>query len=160
MERYEERFLLAAALVLMLFLGALAYSAFAMHIALPSPHGMIHYSADQRLRLILRKTPPFDHPGVREVAPGRYEVVVVAYAWQFVPDEIEVPAGAQVTFIATSADVIHGFFVPGTRINMMLIPGEVSEFSYRFRRPGKYLLLCHEYCGELHQTMHADVVVK
>jgi len=160
MERYEERFLIAAGVVLLLFLGALAYSAVAMHIVLPSAHGMIHYSADRPLRLVLRKTPPFDNPGVREVSPGRYEVVIVAYAWQFVPDEIEIPAGAEVTFMGTSADVIHGFFIPGTRINTMLIPGEVSEFTYRFAKPGKYLLLCHEYCGQLHHTMHADVVVK
>jgi cytochrome c oxidase subunit II len=160
MERYEEIFLAAAAAVLVLFLGALAYTTVVMHIALPAPHGTIQYTADQRLRLVLRKTPPFDHPGVREIAPGQYEAVVVAYTWQFVPDSIDVPAGAEVTFIATSADVIHGFFIPGTRINMMLIPGYVSEFKYRFRQPGTYLLLCHEYCGTLHHTMHGEVVVK
>ena len=56
--------------------------------------------------------------------------------------------------------MIHGFFIPGTRVNMMLIPGQVSEFDYRFTKPGEYLLICHEYCGRLHHTMSGKVVVK
>jgi cytochrome c oxidase subunit 2 len=50
--------------------------------------------------------------------------------------------------------------IPGTRVNMMLIPGQVSQYEYRFDKPGEYLLICHEYCGRLHHTMSAKVVVK
>jgi len=160
MERYERAFLWAAAIVLVIFLGALAYSSLAMGIHLPSHFAMIHYTADQKLRRVLRKTPPFDHPGVHEIAPGKYQAVVIGLTWSFLPDLIELPAGADVTFVATSMDVIHGFFIAGTRVNMMLIPGQVSEFNYRFRKPGEYLLICHEYCGRLHHTMSAKVVVK
>jgi cytochrome c oxidase subunit II len=123
MERFEKAFLWAAAIVLVIFLGALAYSSLAMGIHLPSHFGMIHYTADQKLRKVLRKTPPFDHPGVHEVAPGKYQAVVIGLTWAFMPDLIEVPAGADVTFVATSMDVIHGFFIPGTRVNMMLFRG-------------------------------------
>jgi cytochrome c oxidase subunit II len=145
---------------LVVFLCALAYSAKEMGIHLPSHAEMIHYRPGQKLRRVLLKTPPFDHPGVREVAPGKYEAVLVAQTWSFTPDQITIPAGADVTFVATSADVIHGFLIPGTRVNMMLIPGEVSQFNYRFRKPGEYLLICHEYCGRLHHTMSAKVVVQ
>jgi cytochrome c oxidase subunit II len=160
MERYERIFLAACAAVLVIFLCALGYSAVAMGVNLPSHSGMIHYEAGQKLRKVLRKTPPFDHIGVQEVAPGKYQAVVIAQTWSFTPDEIDVPAGAEVKFVATSADVIHGFFIPGTRVNMMLIPGQVSEFDYRFTKPGEYLLICHEYCGRLHHTMSGKVVVK
>jgi cytochrome c oxidase subunit 2 len=160
MEAFEKVFLSASAAMLLIFLGALGYSSIGLGIHLPSHAAMIHYTPDQRLRKVLRRTPPFDNPGVREVAPGKYEAVIVAQTWAFTPDEIDLPAGADVTFIATSADVIHGFLIPGTRINMMLIPGEISEFNYRFRTPGDYLLICHEYCGRLHHTMSAKVVVK
>jgi len=160
MEPFEKAFLWVAALVLVIFLCALGYSSVAMGIHLPSHFGMIHYTPDQKLRKVLRKTPPFDHPGVHEIAPGKYQVVVIGLTWSFLPDEIDLPAGADVTFVATSMDVIHGFFIPGTRVNMMLLPGQVSETSYRFRKPGEYLLICHEYCGRLHHTMSARVVVK
>jgi cytochrome c oxidase subunit II len=160
MEPFEKVFLSVAALVLVIFLGALAYSSLAMGIHLPSHFGMIRCSVNQKLRKVLRKTPPFDHPGVHEIAPGKFQVVVIGLTWSFLPDQIEFPVGADVTFIATSMDVIHGFFIPGTRVNMMLLPGQVSETSYRFSKPGEYLLICHEYCGRLHHTMSGRVVVK
>jgi cytochrome c oxidase subunit 2 len=43
---------------------------------------------------------------------------------------------------------------------MMMVPGEVTSETYKFSEPGKYLLLCHEYCGRLHHTMSGRVVVK
>lgn len=160
MERFEKYFLRACAAVLVLFLCALAYSTAGMGIHLPAHAGMIHYVSGQKLLKVLRKTPPFDNPGVHELAPGKYEAVLIGQTWAFNPSEIEVPAGAEVTFVATSMDVIHGFFIVGTRVNMMLIPGEISRTTYHFRRPGEYLLLCHEYCGRLHHTMFGKVVVK
>jgi len=160
MERYERAFLTASAVVLLIFLVALAYSSLAMGIHLPSHSAMIHYEAGDKLRMVLRHTPPFDHLGMREIAPGKYEAVVIGRVWDFMPSELDVPAGAEVNFIATSADVIHGFFIAGTRVNMMLIPGYISEFDYRFTRPGEYLLICEEYCGHLHHTMSGKVMVK
>jgi cytochrome c oxidase subunit 2 len=160
MEVFEKAFLFASAAVLVIFLCALGYSTEGMGIHLPSHAEMIHYTADQGLGRVLRKTPPFDKPGVREVGPGKYQAVVIAQIWTFTPNEIHLPVGADVTFVATSADVTHGFFIPGTRVNMMLMPGQVSEFNYRFQKPGKYLLICHEYCGILHHTMSAKVIVK
>ena len=160
MERYEKAFLSACAVVLVIFLCALAYSSLAMGVHLPSHNAMIHYEAGQKLRLVLRKTPPFNHIGVQQIAPGKYQAVVIAQTWVFTPDEIDVPVGADVNFVATSSDVIHGFFIVGTRVNMMLIPGQVSEFEYHFNKPGEYLLICHEYCGRLHHTMSGKVVVK
>jgi len=160
MERYEKAFLAASVVVLVIFLCALDYSSVAMGVHLPSRGAMIRCEAGQKLRKVLHKTPPFNHTGLQEIAPGKYQAVVIAQIWSFTPDEIDLPVGAEVSFVATSADVIHGFFIPGTRVNMMLIPGQVSEFDYRFTKPGEYLLICHEYCGRLHHTMSGKVVVK
>ena len=160
MERYERAFLIACAVILVIFLSALGYGSLAMGIHLPSHNALIHYEAGQKLRKVLRHTPPFDRSGVTEIAPGRFQVVIVGQTWAFTPDEIDVPLGSEVDFVATSADVIHGFFIPGTRVNMMLIPGLVSELTYTFRKPGEYLLICHEYCGRLHHTMAGKVVVR
>jgi cytochrome c oxidase subunit 2 len=160
MERYERIFLIACATVLVVFLAALGYSSAAMGIHLPTLNEKIYCEAGQKLRKAIRRTPPFNHIGVTEIAPGKYQAVIIGQTWSFTPDEIDVPVGAEIDFIATSSDVIHGFFIPGTRVNMMLIPGQVSESDYRFKKPGEYLLICHEYCGRLHHTMSGKVVVK
>lgn len=151
--RYEKVFLVLSAVILVIFLGSSFYAAAGMGIMLPSREGEIEISE-------VRKTPPFDNPGVREVAPGIYEVVVLGQAWSFTPNEIRIPAGAEVTFIATSTDVLHGFNVEGTSVNVMLIPGQVSRVTHRFKEPGEHILICHEYCGLGHHMMAGKVIVE
>ncbi len=106
------------------------------------------------------QTPPFDHPGLHQVAPGVYEAYYVARIFSFTPATIEIPAGARVTFYVTSADVEHGFSIPETGVNAMVTPGWVSTVSHTFHDPGTFLLICNEYCGSGHQLMAAKVVVK
>lgn len=149
---YEKAFLTLGALLLVCCLIALVYASVAMGISLPGRVAQIDPAE-------VDQTPPFDQPGVRQVGENAYEAVVVASAWQFVPSVIRVPAGADVTFTSTTRDVIHGFSVEGTRVNMMLIPGQVSQKTHRFDAPGEYLLLCHEYCGLAHHAMYGRVVV-
>ncbi len=106
------------------------------------------------------QTPPFDHPGLRKVAPGAYEAYYVARIFSFTPASIEVPAGSRVTFYVTSADVEHGFSIPETGVNAMVTPGWVSSVSHTFKQPGTFLLVCNEYCGSGHHFMAAKVTVK
>jgi len=53
-----------------------------------------------------------------------------------------------------------GFEIARTRVNMMLIPGQVGRLTHVFREPGEYLLICHEYCGMGHHTMSGKVIVE
>lgn len=106
------------------------------------------------------QTPPFDHPGLRKIAEGQYEAYYVGRIFSWNPNHIDVPLGAHVTFYVTSTDVEHGFSVPETGINTMVTPGWVSSVAYTFRAPGKYLLICNEYCGASHQVMAASIEVK
>ena len=152
-ERIEKAFLILTGAMLISFLTALFYAAWGMGMHLPDRAGEILPSA-------VRETPPFDNPGVFETAPGRYDVVVIGFAWGFEPDEIRIPAGAEVTFKATSVDVVHGFHIDETRVNVMLLPGQVTELTYRFDEPGEYLLVCHEYCGAGHHLMSGRVIVE
>jgi cytochrome c oxidase subunit II len=160
MERYEKIFFGISAVMLTVFLCALAYASIAMHINLPSNQSIIHVKPGQNLAAAVLSTPPFNHPGVRQTGPNEYEVDVIEQAWFFYPNKIKLPVGAQVTFKSTSVDVIHGFYVPGTTINMMVIPGHISVIHYRFEKRGDYLLLCNEYCGKEHQTMYATVEIQ
>jgi cytochrome c oxidase subunit 2 len=150
---YERAFLVVGAVMMVAFLGALGFATVLMGIHLPGRAGTIDPAA-------VAETPPFDSPGVRETAPGRYEVVMIARAWSFEPAEIRVPAGSDVTFLATTTDVIHGLHVEDTRVNMMLIPGQISANQYRFDTPGEYRMICHEYCGLGHHVMAGRVIVE
>jgi heme/copper-type cytochrome/quinol oxidase subunit 2 len=102
-----------------------------------------------------------DEPaGVREVAPGRFEVTMRAYNWRFEPTEIRVPAGAEVTFRAHSIEDYHGIMILGTDVVLSLIQNEVSEARYTFTEPGEYLFICSEYCGAEHGSMNGKVIVE
>jgi cytochrome c oxidase subunit II len=152
-ESYEKAFLAVGGALLVACMGALLYATFALDIHLPGAHGTVD-------PVNVRQTPPFDQPGVREIGPGEYEAVLIGRAWQFEPNEIRVPVGSRVNFTATTIDVIHGLNVEGTRLNMMLIPGQISHNSIRFEQPGEYLIICHEYCGINHHTMFGKVIVE
>jgi len=104
----------------------------------------------------------FGDPGVTQVGENQYEVHVVARQFLFQPgttSPIRVPANSEVTFYVTSADVVHGFEVAGTNVNIMAIPGQVAEVTVRFDDPGEYGIVCHEYCGAGHHTMAGQLVV-
>lgn len=104
---------------------------------------------------------PFNKPGVHKVS-GKdwdYEVVVVASAFLYEPSEIEVPVHSKVKFIATSKDVVHGFEIAKTNINMMLEPGHISEYTTTVNKKGEFLVVCNEYCGMGHAEMHATLKV-
>jgi cytochrome c oxidase subunit 2 len=150
---YENAFLAIGAALLVIFLGVLGYTSLAMGIHLPGHEGQIDPAQ-------ARSRPPFDQPGLRQTGPAAYEAVVLASAWQFVPAELRIPRGATVTFVATSTDVLHGFHVARTRINVMLIPGQIARVTYTFDQPGEHLIVCHEYCGAGHHVMFGKVVVE
>lgn len=149
----EKAFLWAGALMLVVFGGALTWASVAMGIHLPGAEHRVDPAT-------VRTTVPFDQPGLHPHGPGRYELVLVASAWSFAPAEIRIPAGSEVTITATTVDVIHGLHIEGTRVNMMLIPGQVARNTFRFDAPGEHLMVCHEYCGAGHHFMAGRVVVE
>jgi cytochrome c oxidase subunit II len=148
---FEKAFLTTGLVLLVVCLVVLLYTSVVMGITLPGRAGTVDPA-------MLDQTAPFDAPGVRQVGPDRYEVVVIGYAWGYAPREIRVPVGAEISFISTSRDVLHGFHVEGTRLNMMLIPGQISRNTYTFREPGEHLLICHEFCGVAHHAMYGRVI--
>jgi cytochrome c oxidase subunit 2 len=58
---------------------------------------------------------------------GSVTVRIVAEQYAFVPHCVRVPAATSVKFRLTSADVVHGFLLPDTNVNAMVVPGFVTE---------------------------------
>lgn len=107
----------------------------------------------------VRTTAPFDNPGVFETGDGAFDAVIVAQAWSWTPAEITVPVGAEVEFVLTSTDVIHGIMIWDTNVNAMVVPGQVTRVTATFDEAGEYPMVCHEYCGIGHHAMFGKVVV-
>jgi cytochrome c oxidase subunit 2 len=150
---YEKAFLWSGAVMLVVFGVTLIVASVAMGIQLPGQVSELDPAE-------VRNIPPFDNPGVRQVGENEYEVVLLAFAWAFQPREIRVPANAEVTFVSTALDVIHGIHIEDTRVNMMLIPGQVARNTYVFKEPGTHALICHEFCGSGHHIMAGEVIVE
>jgi len=90
---------------------------------------------------------------------GSVTVRIIAEQYEFVPQCLQVPVGTPVKFRITSADVIHGFLLPDTNVNTMVVPGFVAEVRTRFSKPGDFAMPCHEFCGLGHHAMWAHVRV-
>ena len=74
-------------------------------------------------------------------------------------DELHVPAGRVVLIDMNSQDVIHSFYVPAFRIKRDVVPGRTEEIWFKPTVPGRYKLLCAEFCGTEHSHMTGQVVV-
>jgi cytochrome c oxidase subunit II len=154
----ERMFIIGSTVLLVAFAIVVGLSAFAYGVQLPAP--------EQRVDPQTVATPGVSRFGdplderVRELAPGRYEVYMLARAWSFSPNRIQVPAGSTVTFYLTSVDVQHGFQIERTNVNMMVLPGQVSKLTAKFDKPGTYNFICHEYCGVGHHTMFGQIIVE
>ena len=101
-----------------------------------------------------------NEPGVWEIAPNVYEAVIVAFEGGFDPSEVRVPVGAEVRFRARSADLVHGFLIEGTDIEMEVDTFDPVTASHTFDVAGEYALYCHIYCGGGHPSMMGKVIVE
>jgi cytochrome c oxidase subunit 2 len=90
---------------------------------------------------------------------GSVTVRGVGQQYSFTPACLLVPTGTQITLRMTSADVVHGFLIGGSNINLMLVPGYISSLRARFETPGERLMPCHEFCGVGHEGMWAKVEI-
>jgi cytochrome c oxidase subunit II len=158
-EKWEGIWIRITAVMVVVFVLAIIISATAFGISVPGVSGRINPAT------LNDPGNPFAQPGIRELAPGKYEVYMVAQTWNFLPDKIEVPVGSEVTFHMTARDVTHGFKLADTNVNMMVLPGQISTLSAKFDKPGVYDYICHEYCGYVtgapigHHTMYGQLTV-
>lgn len=151
--RYERWWMTAGIAMLLIFLAIVFVAAFADDLNPPS--GMMQVDPTK-----VSSTPPFDKPGLRSLGAGKYEAYYVARVFSFAPNTIAVPVGSTVTFYVTSPDVVHGFDIAQTGINMMVVPGWVNTATHTFRKAGTYLLVCNEYCGLAHEHMFGTIEVR
>jgi cytochrome c oxidase subunit 2 len=145
MDRSERLILVLSSALLVVFLSSVVFAVVRYDIGLPT---------------CITSMEPFASGDVIEHDEGRYEVHMLALMWEFEPEEIELPQGATVDLYLTSDDVLHGFQILGTNVNLMAVPGTVNYARIRFDRPGEYRVVCHEFCGSEHHDMAATIRVQ
>lgn len=81
------------------------------------------------------------------------------YAWMGLPVVLE--AGKQYDVHLGSIDVQHGFSVRkedvlSKQMSLQVLPGYEWVVPMEFEEPGTYHVICNEFCGYGHRTMHAS----
>jgi cytochrome c oxidase subunit II len=95
--------------------------------------------------------------------PSDAQVVTVGaqqFFWRLTPSKVHV--NRPVAFVTRSADVNHGFGIyKGHKFiaQIQVVPGKSSTLFHTFGAPGKYTVLCLEFCGVGHQKMTASFEV-
>ncbi len=73
------------------------------------------------------------------------------------PPQLVLPVGREVTFVLSSPDVIHSFYVPRFLIKRDTIPGITNRISLTINEQGTYSGQCAEFCGLLHSDMRFSI---
>jgi len=68
-------------------------------------------------------------------------------------NELHIPVHTPVNAVATTADVIHSFFIPAFRVKQDVVPGRFTYLWFQPTKPGDYHLFCSQYCGTQHSRM-------
>ena len=144
MDRAERLVLVISGGLLAVFLSAAVFAATRLEIGLPT---------------CFTSMEPFESGEVIEHTEDRFEVHYLASMWEFDPEDVEVPVGATLDLYLTSEDVLHGFQIRGTNVNLMAVPGTVNYARVTFHEPGEYRIVCHEFCGVDHHAMAASINV-
>lgn len=124
------------------------------------------------LGLTLRRLPYAGAQAVGEPA-ATIRVDGMMWAWhmeQIAPRPLDsagggvaVPAGRPVVFEVRGMDVNHGFgvYTPDGALlgQAQAMPGYTNRLTMTFPAPGRYPVLCLEYCGQAHHVMLGAIEV-
>ena len=105
---------------------------------------------------------PYDRPA--HAAAGGYVVEAVGsqFVWELSEDRFK--TNQVVEFRVTSADVNHGFGIYDENMKLIAqtqaMPGYTNKLYHIFTEPGKYQILCMEYCGIAHHYMIGEFEVE
>ena len=72
-------------------------------------------------------------------------------------NEIHIPVNTRIDVVATSADVIHSFWVPALNRKIDMVPGMRNRVLLYASRPGEYRGQCSQFCGLQHANMSLEV---
>jgi cytochrome c oxidase subunit 2 len=106
---------------------------------------------------------PWPHSPDPRAANAPLMVNAAAEQWSWDIDRTQLPVNRSIVFAVTSRDVNHGFGIYDASLKLLTqiqaMPGYVNKVHYTFTRPGKYRVMCMEYCGLIHHDMIAELTI-
>lgn len=111
-------------------------------------------------------TTPFPTPDQKKEYSGDdyQNVTVDAHQWYWIMTPSTVKAGQPVEFKVSAADVNHGFGIYDEHMELVAqtqaMPGYTNKLIHTFDKPGKFKILCLEYCGLAHHAMITELTVE
>jgi cytochrome c oxidase subunit 2 len=85
------------------------------------------------------------------VPPGT-DAYMLAFRFGWTPDLV-LQEDTKYTIWISSADVLHGFSIVGQNLNLQIAPKHGFGATITPTEPGRYRIICNEYCGLGHQNM-------
>lgn len=114
------------------------------------------------LGLTIMTLRPWPHDALAAEVTRSIDVTGRQWSWELSDSDVRV--GEVIEFRVSSVDVNHdlALYGPDRRIitQIQAMPGFVNRVRHRFERPGRYELLCLEYCGVAHHAMIAALRVQ
>ncbi len=99
-------------------------------------------------------------PGGRVYVPPGTDAYMLAIRYSWYP-EIVLQSGTRYRIWLSSGDALHGFSLVGggQNLNLEVEPNHAMGAWITVGKPGRYLIVCNEYCGLGHQHMKGHIVV-
>ena len=98
------------------------------------------------------------------LVPPERDVFIAAFRFSWDGTPVVLEAGTEYRFHLSSYDVQHGFSIRpeqalSKQMNFQVLPGYEWVLPMTFDEPGTYHVICNEYCGNGHRTMHGTIEV-
>jgi cytochrome c oxidase subunit 2 len=97
------------------------------------------------------------------VPPGD-DIYIAGLQWAWLGTPVVVEVGTEYDLHLSSLDVQHGFSIRpeqalSKQMNFQVLPGYEWILPMTFDEPGTYHVVCNEFCGTGHRTMHGRIEV-
>jgi cytochrome c oxidase subunit 2 len=100
----------------------------------------------------------YEGPDGKVWVPPGTDGYMLAYRYGWTP-ELVLQEDVETTIWISSADVLHGFSVVGQNLNLQIAPKHGFGAVLTPDEPGRYRIICNEYCGLGHQDMTSFITV-
>jgi cytochrome c oxidase subunit II len=87
-------------------------------------------------------------------------IQITARQFEFSPNQVTIKKGETVKIELTSADVKHGFYIRGLKVDELIEPGKTTDVLLAPQTAGTYPTICDHLCGSGHGNMKMTVVVE
>jgi len=99
-------------------------------------------------------------PGAAVLPAGEQVIRITAKKFEYHHGEIALKKGVPVVLELTSLDRVHGFNLPDFALRADIVPGRVTRIRFTPGKTGKFVFFCDVFCGDGHDEMSGDLIVK